>query len=271
MTVTINNCQQRYIEQMMLLNKSLGPPKKRGLIRRTVGATLGAVGGGIKGALGGGVKGAVTGGVGGSVLGGPAAPVTGTLGAAAGGVGGGIIGGIRGMGKGIRHGARKFATPKVTYNEGNSMRTAVTVNNSEQLKVEQQMLVNQLVDNGLLRTGGEILKGVGKVGKAAAEVGVRRAGKSLKRAGKAAKSAKADLKTGYRVGKNVSDKATFGAVGRSSLPKSIKSGAMVGMGVGKAKKFATSKAGKMTGMGAGIAGTAGAGVAVGRASNRKRK
>lgn len=267
MTVTINNRQQRYIEQMMLLNNSLGPPKKRGLIRRTAGATLGAVGGGIKGALGGGVKGAVTGGVGGSVLGGPAAPVTGTLGAAAGGVGGGIIGGISGMGKGIRHGARKFATPKVTYNEGHSMRTAVTVNNSEQLKVEQRMLVNQLVDNGmsnLLRAGKIMAKrGAMKAGRKVREIGAS--------VGKAAKSAKADLKTGYRVGKNVSDKATFGAVGRSPLPKSIKSGAMVGMGVGKAKKFATSKAGKMTGMGAGIAGTAGAGVAVGRASNRKRK
>jgi len=189
-TVTINNHEQCYVEQMMLINQGLGPPKKRGLIRRTAGTIGGAIGGGIKGALGGGLKGAAVGGIGGTVLGGP---VGGAAGAAAGGVGGGIVGGLRGMGKGIRHGARKYATPKVIHNEEHPMRTIVTVNNRDQLAVEQQMLVNQLVDNGmgnLLRAGKIMAKrGVMKAGRKATSVGgvmktqARAAGIQAKRGG----------------------------------------------------------------------------------------
>lgn len=176
-TVTINNHEQCYVEQMMLINQGLGPPKKRGLIRRTAGTIGGAIGGGIKGTLGGGLKGAAVGGIGGTVLGGPAAPITGAAGAAAGGVGGGIVGGLRGMGKGIRHGARKYATPKVIYNEEHPMRTIVTVNNRDQLAVEQQMLVNQLVDNGM----GNLLR----AGKITAQRGAMKLGRKMKPLGQA--------------------------------------------------------------------------------------
>ena len=120
----------------------------------------------------------------------------------------------------------------------------VTINNHEQRQVEQRMLVNQLVDNGF----GSMLKSVG---------GSFKAGKVFG-------------KTGGGLGKIAKSKGSIGgkiASGAGALVgKAQRTGAYKG-----ASRFAGSTAGKMTGMGAGLAGTAGAGVAVGRASGSRRR
>ena len=115
----------------------------------------------------------------------------------------------------------------------------VTINNHEQRQVDQRILVNQLVDNGLLGVGKRLIGGAKTFGK-----GIRR---GISSPGIKLKGANKPFASGY------------------------KAGAGIGSAAGKAKGFAKSPAGKMTGMGAGLAGTAGAGVAVGRASGGRRR
>ena len=117
--------------------------------------------------------------------------------------------------------------------------TRVLINNSEQKRVEQQVLINQLVDNGLMSTVGKVYKkrGIGGLAKMGQSIGggmARKAGKSI---GTQAKAAGIQVKRG-------------------------------GL---RAGKFAKSPAGKMTGMGAGLGATAGAGMGVGMAMGRRKK
>lgn len=69
--------------------------------------------------------------------------------------------------------------------------TTVTINNNEQKQVEQRMLVNQLVDNGLMSSVGKIYKrgGMRGLAKKAGSIGggmARKAGGAMKTQVKAA-------------------------------------------------------------------------------------
>lgn len=202
----------------------IAPLKKRGMIRRTVGAVTGTIGGGIKGALVGAAKGAGVGGVGGAVLGG--APGAG-VGAAAGGVGGGLLGGVKGAFKGGARGARKFAKPKVVYNKEQRMPVSVTINNAEQRRVEHQLIVNKLIQSNQPT---ELVTNAGFGG----------LGKMIGRAGRVAK-----VKAGRAMGK--------------TTRRNIKSGASIAGGsiMGKAQSIGQHVGRNKTAYAAGGAGAAG--------------
>jgi len=197
--------------------------KKRGLLARGVGGVAGGGLGAAKGSVVGGAKGAVKGGLGGAVLGGlggaaagaiggPAGMVAGGLGGAALGAGGGAalgggvgagIGGIKGGIRGMRQGGRKF---KLSVNERSNMQTVCYVNNSEQRRVQTQMMLNRLhasmepveiITENKWKAVGQAVKLTGKALRSGnysragriAKGGLKEAGKSIKATGSAAKEA----------------------------------------------------------------------------------